>query len=914
MESREERNNCYIQKILSNVVTKKLVDLFIQEWNITYGVWENTNVSGQKLFNIEKTKTKRHDKHIEAKFQDGDTSKWDCTTLFAAILFSKSIGTKLGTTTRSAVDALRIVRNKFTHNNPGRVSDNEFDKMLCDIEKSFKDLGFSFTEINEIKCQRNRFETFQVLPCKANHNVVKRTELLNQITADLNNLRSTNHNELTYYYISGNPGSGKSQLARQICEEMYNSFDWENKTTFVMTLEGKDIDSVLNTYAELYQRLSNDKTVIENILKEAKSREDKIKDFQLLLTQQLKSWQTWWIVVDNVVELHKIYPLLPQVGDHSWKNGQIIVTVQNTDAIPPDGNLNKHISVSHGMNNEECQELLSVFSDIHNKDEKFLKDLSDKLDRQPLFLANAASYVGSVKSVNPTFTWEQYFDKLNEGERQNMDANFQKINSAYLGMKTVMLAVQKNAEESILLEHVFKLFSLISFDPLPQDVIIHFIKSIDPQISAEDVCLQLKHCSLFLQTENNDIRLHSVVHEAIINYSSQTFGCKQNENNSKKFAADLACQVAWALNNLKDREDEIKIIPHLIKFITNSSFQHFLNKLIDVKSSKQTLDERNWKFAKYFVDVLKRFCNYKLATKVLYEITEIQTKVLGVDHIHVSYSYNDLGELLWKNGEYENAKDVLERAMEIQTKKFGPDHVNIATTYSNLGRVYKDMGEYGKAKDFHERAIEIETKTFGPDHVNIASKYNNMGLVYHDMGEYEKAKDFYERAIEIETKTFGPDHVNIASNYNNLGLVYHDMGEYEKAKDFYERAVEIKTKAFGPDHVNIATTCNNLGSVYFNMGEYEKAIDFYERAIEIETKAFGLDYVNIAITYNNLGSVYSKMGEYEKQKIFMNERLNLTRKHLGLTMLILRQRTTIWVWFTLIWESTKKQKIFMNEH
>ncbi|XP_046864336.1 uncharacterized protein LOC124458349 [Xenia sp. Carnegie-2017] len=441
MQSREEINNSSLQKVLTDV-EKKLVDLFIQEWNNHYkqslGKWENSNVSGQKLFNIERSKKIFRDEKILSKLKDGDTSKWDCTTICKAILFTHSIGTNINDKVRAAVDKLRDVRNKLIHEHKGEVSDSKFHTMVCDIENSFQDLGFSFTEIIKIKSERNIFYSFQVLPCKSNHDVVKRTELLNQITADLNNLRSTNNNELTYYYISGNPGSGKSQLARQICEEMYNSFDWEKNTTFVMTLEGKDIDSLLKTYAELYQRLSNDKTVIENILKEAKSSEDKIKDFQLLLTQQLKSWQTWWIVVDNVVELHKIYPLLPQVGDHNWKNGQIVVTVQNTDAIPPDGNLNKHISVSHGMNYEECRELLSVFSDIHNKDENFLKDLSHKLDHQPLFLANAAYYVGDVNSANPTFTWEEYLYKLNEGKRKKMDGNFQKVNSAYLGMKTVI--------------------------------------------------------------------------------------------------------------------------------------------------------------------------------------------------------------------------------------------------------------------------------------------------------------------------------------------------------------------------------------------------------------------------------------------------------------------------------------------
>ncbi|XP_046849830.1 uncharacterized protein LOC124443379 [Xenia sp. Carnegie-2017] len=261
MESREEKNYNYLQKILTDV-RKKLVDVFINEWKTHYegtlGVWDNSKLSGQILFNDEISKRKPPGQHILSKFKNGDTSKWDCTTLFAAILFSNLIGTKIDPKVRDAVNELREVRNKTAHNDDGKLSDAEFHKMVCDIEKSFKDLKFllpkisiSLTEISEIKSQRNKSISFQVLPFKPNHDNVKRTELLNQITADLNKLRKTNKNELTYYYISGNPGSGKSQLARQICEEMYNSFDWEKNTTFVMTLEGKDIYTLLNTYADL---------------------------------------------------------------------------------------------------------------------------------------------------------------------------------------------------------------------------------------------------------------------------------------------------------------------------------------------------------------------------------------------------------------------------------------------------------------------------------------------------------------------------------------------------------------------------------------------------------------------------------------------------------------------------------------
>ncbi|XP_046847989.1 uncharacterized protein LOC124441557, partial [Xenia sp. Carnegie-2017] len=689
------------------------------------GQWENTNVSGQKLFNIEKTKKKPHDKHILQTFQDGDTSKWDCTTLFAAILFSNSIGTKVNTKVSSAVDALRIVRNKFIHNNFGRVSDTKFNKMVCDIENSFHDLGFSFNEINEIKCQRNRFDSFQVLPCKPNHDVVRRTKLLKKITADLNNLRSTNNNELTYYYISGNPGSGKSQLARQICDEMFNSVDWENKTTFVMTLEGKDADSLLKTYNELCQRLNINEHFIENILKKIESSEDRIKQFHFLLTQKLKSWKIWWIVVDNVVKLDKIYPLLPQVGDHNWKNGQIVVTVQNTDAIPPDGNLNKHISISHGMNDKECRQLLSVYTDIHNHDEEFLKNLSEKLDRQPLVLAIAAYYVGSVKSANLEFTWEQYFDKLNEGERQSMDATFQKVNTAYSGGKSTLLKTVELAYFVNVLKKFYKYKQAIN-------------------VLKEIILIQTRALG---------------VNHVDVSYSYNKLGGLLREIGDYKKAKDFL-ERAMKIQTKAIGPDHVNVASTY-----NNLGMVYLN-MGEYKNAKdyykQAIEIQTKAFGPDHVNVATIYNNLGLSYKYmgeyekaknLYErAMEIETKALGPDHAHIATTYNNLGSVYSHMGKYKKAKDCFERGMEIETKALGPDHADIATTYNNLGSVYKDIGEYEKANDFLQRAMEIQTRAFGPDHVNIAATYNNLGSVYREIGEYKKQKILINERWKLKHK------------------------------------------------------------------------------------------------------------------------------------------------------------------
>ena len=57
------------------------------------------------------------------------------------------------------------------------------------------------------------------------------------------------NNELPYFYITGNSGRGKSQLARQVCEKLYTENVADN-ITFMMTLNAQDVTSLLKDYAE----------------------------------------------------------------------------------------------------------------------------------------------------------------------------------------------------------------------------------------------------------------------------------------------------------------------------------------------------------------------------------------------------------------------------------------------------------------------------------------------------------------------------------------------------------------------------------------------------------------------------------------------------------------------------------------
>ncbi len=893
-ENEEEQNYICLEKIVNDVVSKGLRKVFKQEWNYRYqatlGAWDDTNVSGQQLFHLEKTRSRPNKNVYQAKFQHGDTNQWDCSVLFDAILYSNSISkASLNPIIQSEVNNLREIRNKIKHIEEGKLSNSDFQSLTTRVENAFVSLRLPVNEINRIKFQRNRYKSFQVLPVKPAHDVIYRSQKIQEISKDLHKLHSDNDGKLTYFYICGNPGSGKSQLARQVCEDLYRGVNWQTEATFVMTLDGKDLDTLLNTYEDFCRHLNCNESVLENIINSSKPNVEKIKDLRSQVTTRIKNWKTWWLIVDNVENLANISPLLPQMGDEVWNNGQIILTTQNTTSVPPDHSFTKHVSISLGMNEKECRQLLALLSSTDATD-SFLDAVAEKLDRQPLAMVAAAVYMRQVAELNccPEFSWQDYLAKLEKGIRKTKlaEERFLLVNSAYSSTMSaaMFLAVEKCAKSNFILNHIFHLFSFISFQAFPLDLIVVYMQQQKDDLDTEDIYLAIKCCSLFIPAvcEDRDITIHRVTHEAIKLHchcnGSENHKFDPSETSNKKSVLNLksvATSVLRLLSYFENKADKKSCIPHLKAFHTAIKKLSPGNWILYSSLDKIEISE----IYLFFAQTLRYYCEFKLALEFQAANIEIW-KGSREDNI-LSRIYNEHGSLNFKLGEFAKAKHFYEQALEIGKEQLGPNHVDIAAFYNNIGSVYSDTGEFAKAKDYHQRALEIRKEQLGPNHVDVAASYNNLGMVYRKTGEFAKAKDYHQQALEIQKEQLGPNHVDVAASYDNLGIVYDDTGEFAKSKDYHQRALEIRKEQLGPNHVDVATSYNNLGTVYRNTGEFAKAKDYHERALEIGKEQFGSNHVLVAASYNNLGAVYLDTGEFAKAKDYHERALEIGKEQLG---------------------------------
>ncbi|XP_015766751.1 PREDICTED: uncharacterized protein LOC107345543 [Acropora digitifera] len=417
------------------ITTEELTDglrtIFKQEWDNRYattlGEWKDEPKNGQDFKNRESPGKQKRNQELLATMINGNRAEWDCSMLFYAILFSDCIGCDLNAVVRSNVDDLRKFLNEvFAHMPQGQISKSKFQGAIAKVQGAFQALGLSTVKIQEIGNQANfptshfnkvlkevdrlkqqvkvledqlQSETapFCILPPKPSHDVAARNDEVAKITKVLKQLKETNESRLSYFYILGNPGSGKSQLAGLVAEQIFV----ESTDAFVMTLNAASLDRLLDSYVSFARHLKCSEYAVTNTLNDKDLKtEEKIAYIKSLAGSKVELYASWLLLVDNVVSITMVNAHLPDTGNSQWSKGQLLITSQDTTSIPPDNSFIKQMSVSKGMAPSDATSLLATISGI--ADDETAKKVAHALDYQPLALASAATFVKLLCDNKPS--------------------------------------------------------------------------------------------------------------------------------------------------------------------------------------------------------------------------------------------------------------------------------------------------------------------------------------------------------------------------------------------------------------------------------------------------------------------------------------------------------------------------------
>ncbi len=242
---------------------------------------------------------------------------------------------------------------------------------------------------------------------------------------------------------------------------------------------------------------------------------------------------------------------------------------------------------------------------------------------------------------------------------------------------------------------------------------------------------------------------------------------------------------------------------------------------------------------------------------------------LGSDHLEVTASLINLGEVHAKRGEDGEALRLFEEAVARRERVLPPGHRHVWLARIYVAAFHLRRQRYDEARAGYEKALAGLPPAGGPDAARLLSDrlltLRSLGMVLRETEAYSEALRLYREVLELLRRT--DQELDVASTLNSLALLEDDLGLYGDAVRHYQEALEIRKRRLEPDHPYIAHLHNNLGISYRSMGRYDEALEEFELArVAYAVRKAEID---LALVNHNTAQTLSLMRDYdEADRIF----------------------------------------------
>ncbi len=548
--------------------------------------------------------------------------------------------------------------------------------------------------------------------------------------------------------LHGLGGIGKTQLAIEYAYRHSASYE------LIWWIRSEEPSTLASDYAVLALELN---------------LPEKEQASQAVVVQAVTRWlernNNWLLIFDNARDADSIKQYLPRSA-----SGHVLITSRNPDwrsVVNP-------LPVEVWERNESVAFLLKRTG---RTDDAGANALADALGDLPLALEQAAAYCDNKKK-----SFADYLTLFNTRR-----AELWKREKAPDGYKETVATTWSLAFEEIrkvpMAEELLSLCSIVAPDAIPRTLLDRALAIYGEAVKKEetvdefvidDAYEALRSYSL-ISLDEKFVNVHRLVQLVVRDRMNQEDALTLYRNAiiyalSEKFLEDVYREPScWPYCEM--------LSPHAQAVLVDEQFDF----------------DSGWKVRASLLSGMASYQHgkavYKEAEELLRRALEIRKKQLGSEHPDVAEVLNNLGVLLkaqGKDGEaepfYRRALEIDEeaellyrRALEIRVKLLGLDHLDVVESLNNLAALLYNQGKYRESESLFSRALDICEKQHGLDHPYVALSVNNLGMLLKVQGKYREAESLYRRALEIWEKQLGSDHPNTKIAKKNLGDLLQKM-------------------------------------------------------------------------------------------------------------------------------------------
>jgi tetratricopeptide (TPR) repeat protein len=272
---------------------------------------------------------------------------------------------------------------------------------------------------------------------------------------------------------------------------------------------------------------------------------------------------------------------------------------------------------------------------------------------------------------------------------------------------------------------------------------------------------------------------------------------------------------------------------------------------------------------------------YPEAEKMLRNVIEVRTHVLGSEHPDTLRSRNSLAHALWKGGKYTEAETDFRELIKREEKVLGPEHPDTLFSRHGLAITLDLRGKYAEAEAQFSALIKTEERVLGPEHPQTLRSRMEMAITLYEQGKSPEAEVQFRVLTKAEEKVLGAEHPETLRSRSNLAVTLYEQGKYEEAEAEHRSLLKLREKVLGPEHPDTLLNRNNLALMLINQGKYPEAEAQFSTLIKTEEKILGAQHPATLQGRNGLANALQGQGRYAEAEADFRELIKLEEKILG---------------------------------
>ena len=263
---------------------------------------------------------------------------------------------------------------------------------------------------------------------------------------------------------------------------------------------------------------------------------------------------------------------------------------------------------------------------------------------------------------------------------------------------------------------------------------------------------------------------------------------------------------------------------------------------------------------------------------------------------------NDLGQVRYLQGKFEDAHALLMESLSIRERRLGKVHADTADARYWLGASLHGWKKYAEAEAHFREAIDVR-KRVDPDSIEVGEYLTALAAAVRGRGQYDQALAIAQDALAHVRRVAGPgskfagndpDYVSkfVAPALSNIIANQISLRRFDDAESKLDEALKIREKWYGPRDVRVADTLVQFASLARRRADaltgpdhdrarhriLEDGVRYAQRTLDIRRSVYPGDHESVAEAISLIGQLRMRQGCLEEAIPRLREALEMRRR------------------------------------